>query len=94
MEKSVLPDILVGGLRFEFLALLNILRELCESAIEALFVGIVVFPLLSSLGTVLRVIVLGLVGLALSLVGLIVRCEGCLWMVETIERFEDLCFMD
>lgn len=84
----------MGGLGLELFALFDVLGELGEGAIEALLVGIVVVPLLSGFGAVLRVVVLGLVWLALLMEGLVVWCEGGVWMVEAVEGLGDLSLVD
>jgi hypothetical protein len=83
----VLPDVFVGWGRLDLLSLLDILGEFSESSIEAFLVGIVEVPLLGSFGPILRIIIFGEIRIGLVVESLIVRCEGGLWGIETIECF-------
>lgn len=68
-----------------FLSFFDILREFRKRAIESLFVGVIIGPFVSSLTTILSVIVFGLVGLTLTIEGLIVWGESALRMCSAIE---------
>lgn len=82
------------GLGFQFFAQLDVLGELTESTIEALLVGVVVVPFVGGLGAELRVVVLGLVGLANLFERLVIGSESSVGVVEAVEWLGDLGFVD
>lgn len=80
--------------RLDLFALLDVLGEFRESSIETLLIGVVVVPFLAGLGPILRIVILGEVWIGLIVESLIVRSEGSLWGIQTIEGLEDLGLMD
>lgn len=82
------------GLGSQFFALFDVLGELTESTVEALLVGVVVVPFMSGLGAVLRVVVLGLIGLANLFEGLVIWCESSIRVVQAVEWSGNLGLVD
>lgn len=75
------------------LSLFNVFGELCECAIIALFIGVVIAPLLECLIAVECVFVFLTVGFALCLVRLVVRSEGFSKFGLACKRLVYLCFV-
>lgn len=72
-----------GGLRL--LSFLDIFGKLCESAVESLFVRVIIGPLVGGFTAVLAIVIFRLVGFPLAVESLIMRRKGILRVRSTIK---------